>query len=86
MSSGPGEGQWAQVLPVCVGRQLHASEYLLTVSDRDGCVSLPIRKISEVCSRFQAEHRTMAVFILAVIVNSYNTGQVRECAAFSLLA
>lgn len=27
----------------------------------------------------QAEHRTMAVFILAVIVNSYNTGQVRTC-------
>lgn len=27
----------------------------------------------------QAEHRTMAVFILAVIVNSYNTGQVRVC-------
>lgn len=29
-------------------------------------------------SVFQAEHRTMAVFILAVIVNSYNTGQVRD--------
>lgn len=28
----------------------------------------------------QAEHRTMAVFILAVIVNSYNTGQVCVCA------
>lgn len=28
-------------------------------------------------SRLQAEHRTMAVFILAVIVNNYNTGQVR---------
>lgn len=25
----------------------------------------------------QAEHRTMAVFILAVIVNNYNTGQVK---------
>jgi len=25
---------------------------------------------------FQAEHRTMAVFILAIIVNSYTTGQV----------
>lgn len=25
---------------------------------------------------FQAEHRTMTAFILAVIVNSYNTGQV----------
>ena len=29
------------------------------------------------CLCLQAEHRTMAVFILAVIVNSYNTGQVR---------
>lgn len=28
-------------------------------------------------SVFQAEHRTMAVFILAVIVNSYTTGQVQ---------
>lgn len=28
-------------------------------------------------SCLQAEHRTMAVFILAVIVNNYNTGQVR---------
>lgn len=27
-------------------------------------------------SVFQAEHRTMTAFILAVIVNSYNTGQV----------
>ncbi|MEQ2223462.1 hypothetical protein ILYODFUR_036930, partial [Ilyodon furcidens] len=28
-------------------------------------------------SYMPAEYRTMAVFILAVIVNSYNTGQVR---------
>lgn len=36
-------------------------------------------EISQVLSLLQAEHRTMAVFILAVIVNSYNTGQVWEC-------
>lgn len=29
-----------------------------------------------VTSVFQAEHRTMTAFILAVIVNNYNTGQV----------
>lgn len=29
-----------------------------------------------VTSLFQAEHRTMTAFILAVIVNNYNTGQV----------
>lgn len=32
-------------------------------------------------SFFQAEHRTMTAFILAVIVNSYNTGQVSVVAA-----
>lgn len=32
-------------------------------------------------SVFQAEHRTMTAFILAVIVNSYNTGQVSATAA-----
>lgn len=32
-------------------------------------------------SVFQAEHRTMTAFILAVIVNSYNTGQVSVAAA-----
>ncbi|EPY88236.1 raptor [Camelus ferus] len=31
-----------------------------------------------------AEHRTMTAFILAVIVNSYNTGQVRCAAVFAL--
>lgn len=31
-------------------------------------------------SVFQAEHRTMTAFILAVIVNNYNTGQVRVTA------
>lgn len=36
-------------------------------------------EISQVLSLLQAEHRTMAVFILAVIVNSYNTGQVWVC-------
>jgi hypothetical protein len=30
---------------------------------------------------FQAEHRTMTAFILAVIVNSYTTGQVSITAA-----
>lgn len=30
---------------------------------------------------FQAEHRTMTAFILAVIVNSYTTGQVSVIAA-----
>ena len=35
---------------------------------------------------FQAEHRTMAVFILAIIVNSYTTGQVcvRVCLCVSV--
>jgi len=36
-------------------------------------------KILQFIHLFQAEHRTMAVFILAVIVNSYTTGQVRVC-------
>lgn len=39
----------------------------------------------EFLSLFQAEHRTMAVFILAVIVNSYNTGQVSLVHVFSYL-
>lgn len=43
--------------------------------------------ISGFLSVLQAEHRTMAVFILAVIVNNYTTGQVRmlyECASLSV--
>lgn len=31
---------------------------------------------------FQAEHRTMTAFILAVIVNNYNTGQVSPSSPF----
>lgn len=31
---------------------------------------------------FKAEHRTMTAFILAVIVNNYNTGQVSPSIPF----
>lgn len=39
--------------------------------------SLPVLQVTCVClCCLQAEHRTMTAFILAVIVNNYNTGQV----------
>ena len=50
-----------------------STETLQTAVYENRYISLKFPSLS------QAEHRTMAVFILAVIVNSYNTGQVWVC-------